>query len=470
MIRLNGETGRNHLFEWKEKEKEYLKLLDQKYSFSEALKALDEIDWDFKNFNTQYLSHKFHPYPARFIPQIPLTFIKLFTEEGDTVLDPFCGCGTTLVEALLNSRNAVGNDLNPLAVLISKVKTTLIPEEKLHYLHRKLQERKKGDPDSAKIARVLKNLPNRKISKIFDETTIEKLELLREVLLELRIEGENELCDLGSVALSATVWSLVENRSTGDVEEQFLKKLRLMESELKKMAALIKHPPRVEVLNDDARKLAVASGSVDLIVTSPPYVNAFDYYRSHMYNMIWLDMDFGAFKKQEIGGHSQFVNNRFRLLSRYLGDMLRALIEMNRVLKKGHLCVIVIGNSSLEYEAIESHKFFAAMAACTGFKNLKTIPRSIDKTRKYTSSEIGKIEDEYLILLQKTAEVEVSASDDDFVTTVVEQQMHSFREKVKEKPGTGVRGKKPSEERLKKNIEKLDEAIAKIAEDIRLEK
>ena len=64
---------------------EYWELINGNYSFSEALQILDKIDWDFKDFTTQYLTHKFHSYPARFIPQIPLTFIKLFTKEGETV-------------------------------------------------------------------------------------------------------------------------------------------------------------------------------------------------------------------------------------------------------------------------------------------------------------------------------------------------------------------------------------------------
>jgi DNA modification methylase len=78
---------------------EFLHIISKKYRKDEALVALDRIDWDFKDSITQYLSHKFHSYPARFIPQIPLTFISLFTKEGDVVFDPMCGCGTTLVEA-----------------------------------------------------------------------------------------------------------------------------------------------------------------------------------------------------------------------------------------------------------------------------------------------------------------------------------------------------------------------------------
>ncbi|MEM0385786.1 MAG: DNA methyltransferase, partial [Nitrososphaeria archaeon] len=110
----------------KNPEQEYLELINKEYYPQDALQVLDKIDWNFRDFTTQYLTHTFHPYPARFIPQIPLSFIKLFTKENETVLDPMCGSGTTLVEAFLNNRNSIGNDFNPLATLITKVKTTLI--------------------------------------------------------------------------------------------------------------------------------------------------------------------------------------------------------------------------------------------------------------------------------------------------------------------------------------------------------
>ena len=69
-------------------EQRYLELIKRKYNSSDAFEILDKIEWDFKDFNTQYLTHKFHSYPARFIPQIPLTFIKLFSKEKETIADP----------------------------------------------------------------------------------------------------------------------------------------------------------------------------------------------------------------------------------------------------------------------------------------------------------------------------------------------------------------------------------------------
>ena len=459
------------LFGIRNSQQGYLELINKKYNFQEAIKILDKIDWDFKDFTTQYLTHTFHSYPARFIPQIPLTFIKLFTEEKETVLDPMCGCGTTLVEAFLNNRNSIGNDFNPLAVLISKVKTTLIDEGEFRYFNKKLGVMKRYlDLDYRRIDERINNLPNRKISKIFNRVVISKLEAIRETLLEVKEEGHKDLFDFGRVALSSTIWSLVENGNGIDVDNLFLKKVKSMQNELKKMSKIVKNIPEVEVICGDARKLEVETNSVDLIVTSPPYVNALDYYRVHMYNMLWLGMDFDLFRKHEIGGHSHFIINRFRLLSEYLGDMLRSMIEMNRVLKKDKLCVIVVGNSSLEYELIESHKFFAEMGEKIGFKPINSIFRNIDKTRKYTSADIGKIDDEYILVLQKTDDTTVSADDDNFIAEVVREQMIKFREQIKKVQGTSIRGRKPTKERLLKNIDKISEAIQTIPEDIKIKR
>ena len=97
-------TQQKNLFGIMDTKREYIELITGEYRFSEAIRMLDKIDWDFKDFKTQYLAHTFHSYPARFIPQIPLAFIRLFTKEKETILDPMCGCGTTLVEAFLNNR------------------------------------------------------------------------------------------------------------------------------------------------------------------------------------------------------------------------------------------------------------------------------------------------------------------------------------------------------------------------------
>src|SRR3989344_6480269 len=86
------------------------------------------INWDFKEADTKQFTHGIHTYPAMMIPQIARRLIYLYGKEAKTLLDPFMVSGTSLVEASLTShiKEAYGFDLNPLAVLISKVKTTPI--------------------------------------------------------------------------------------------------------------------------------------------------------------------------------------------------------------------------------------------------------------------------------------------------------------------------------------------------------
>lgn len=444
----------------------FLSILTKK---DKNISLLDKIEWDFKDFTTQYLTHKFHSYPARFIPQIPLAFILLFTKEGDTVLDPMCGCGTTMVEAYFHNRNSIGNDFNPLAILISKVKTTMIDEDSFTFLYQKINKMEKEIPiDHWKINESLNNLPKRLVSKIFDRVTVSKLEAIKKMILELKEEKKMDLYDFTRVAFSSTIWTIVESEKGVNVETTFLKKIKVMEKEIIEVKRHIKNNPKVKLLQGDARKLKIEDESVDLIVTSPPYVNALDYYREHMYNMFWLGMNVSIFKKQEIGGHSHFVKNRFRLLSEYLGDMLRVMIEMNRVLKKGKICAIVVGNSSLEYELIESYVYFESFAKKIGFQHIKSFFRNIDKSKKYTNASIGKIDDEYIVVLKKTTNSPISSTDDNLIAKEVKIQMEAFRKKIKTNPGSSIRGRKPTLERISQNVERIGEAIETINSDIKI--
>lgn len=92
--------------------------------YAEKLKHLLRSNLDFQGKNGVYASHNFHAFPAKFPPQLPALFIERLTQPGDVVLDPMAGSGTTLVEAVLAERIGVGCDIDPLALMISKVKTT----------------------------------------------------------------------------------------------------------------------------------------------------------------------------------------------------------------------------------------------------------------------------------------------------------------------------------------------------------
>ena len=88
-----------------------------------------ELSFNFHGTDTTYLTHSLHPYPAKFPPQLPNMILKQYARKGQVVLDPFCGSGTTLVEARLQGLNALGVDVNGLSVLLSQVKATPINQQ-----------------------------------------------------------------------------------------------------------------------------------------------------------------------------------------------------------------------------------------------------------------------------------------------------------------------------------------------------
>ena len=91
-----------------------------------------EIDdrWSFRKADTKEYTHGYHVYPAMMIPQIARALIEEYAPEGklQTILDPYMGSGTTLVEASVKGVDSIGTDLNPLARMMSKVKTTHFDE------------------------------------------------------------------------------------------------------------------------------------------------------------------------------------------------------------------------------------------------------------------------------------------------------------------------------------------------------
>ncbi|MFX0061150.1 MAG: DNA methyltransferase, partial [Candidatus Hermodarchaeota archaeon] len=222
-----------------------------------------------------------------------------------------------------------------------------------------------------------------------------------------------------------------------------------------------------QIIKHDARHLDfIPTSSIDLVVTSPPYINALDYYRVHQYNMAWLGFDWKPFKDHEIGCHSQFINNRFRLLSKYLADMFRVFIEIKRVLKPNAFCGIIIGNSCLEYEIIESQKHFAAMGNRLGLKWQKSVFRQINVKKKYSNKSIGNINNEYIVILKKTDEIIYSNKHEGIILDFVKKRLLDFKKHILVSKGTCLRGKTLSEQRIAQNKKKYFDAIQKCQEDI----
>ena len=162
-------------------------------------------------------THGFHKYPAKFIPQIPKWAIEkhLNGNKGKTILDPFCGSGTTMVESLLSEHNGIGLDIDPFSSLISKVKTTPINLKELKeisdWLVTSIRGEKKGEfnPDCGTI------------KHWFSEDALNKLSIIRtQINLITDKFGENKSVKDIQELLLICFSSIIRRVSNADNESQ----------------------------------------------------------------------------------------------------------------------------------------------------------------------------------------------------------------------------------------------------------
>lgn len=113
-------------------------VVQEKWTAESILKHFEALtpdpSWSFAGLTqrqTNYATHGYHRYPAKFIPQLVARLLSDFSAEGDLVVDPFMGSGTTLVEAKFNRRPSVGVYINPVAHLVAKAKVTPIEPSRL---------------------------------------------------------------------------------------------------------------------------------------------------------------------------------------------------------------------------------------------------------------------------------------------------------------------------------------------------
>ena len=158
---------------------------------------------------TTYLTHNYHPFPAKFIPHIPQILIQQFSKPGDRVFDPFCGSGTTLIESTLLGRSSIGTDINPISVLASKVKTTQLSPEEIELIEKCITTLQGLDP-KADYSRHIPEFHGR--DHWFMAHVQNELAMLRSTIINLTKPESNTRLFL-DLALSSIV-NLVSNQDS----------------------------------------------------------------------------------------------------------------------------------------------------------------------------------------------------------------------------------------------------------------
>ena len=343
-------------------------------------------------------THLIHSYPAKLLANIPYFFLATdcLCPTNGTVLDPFCGTGTVLLEAALSGRNALGADANPLAELITEVKTVYIPKEKLLETLNDILERAKRyrrtivHPEAIAVwyspnsLRQLTNL-QRAIDKIEDSR--------QKTFFELCYSGLARKVSFADPSISVPVhWNPERFRRNPQRMEEVGKKLEMLQTvnvydkfetvsraNIDRVASLrdkIGKGVSARIVSNDARQLGLTDNSVDMILTSPPYAGAQKYIRASWLNLYWLNRvnieGIRELKKHNIGREDYRQDEVFEsytgiekadtvlkelydrgntkrafLAANYLNEMKVALNESYRVLKPGGHMVIVIGNNTV---------------------------------------------------------------------------------------------------------------------------
>lgn len=331
------------------------------------------------------LTHPFHTYPARMHPATARRLVEaLAGGRGASLLDPFCGSGTTLVEARAAGLRAVGSDLNPIAVGVARTKTWTAPRPRRVELQRIGQEiaaealaegkaaRRAGHRQAA-LRRVGRDpmARDRALGEWFAPHVRRELEQLAALVEEVG-EHDAELAGHLRVVLSSLLYKVSRRASDTDgrrVERQvgrgqaarlFGARVELLCSGLDQLASA--SGPMVRVETADARHLhrVAASGSIGAVVTSPPYAGTYDYADQHALRLLFFGLDPAAVAKGEIGARARFKAGQERALADHAADTGAYLAEVARVLAPGGRAAIVVGDSLAGRTAVHADRVLRA--------------------------------------------------------------------------------------------------------------
>lgn len=355
---------------------------------------ISDTDFEFEKGTTNYLTHNFHPYFAKFIPQIPRLLISAFSKEKDVVLDPFCGCGTTLVEAKMLNRNSIGVDLNPLGCLISKVKTTPLSAHLLSRLDKFLESVRidinilngQNTLRRQSLVDYEKNLPHfHNRDYWFKRNVLNELGIIKAHIDKIE---DKDLRDFCLVAFSSIITKVSNQKSESHYSRTDKKVERndsffLFEQQLKKMRERMAEfvdkssDADVKIYNEDLRKLtSVRDDSVDLVVTSPPYLNAWDYNLYQRFRFFWLGMDPMKFKNNEIGAHLLHSYSK-NSLEKYRDDINECLNHIGRTLKIGKYCCIVNANAIVRKKDVNTSNIIIEAGKNNDLEIFKIIRKNV---------------------------------------------------------------------------------------------
>jgi len=322
--------------------------------------------------------HGFHSYPARMHPETAARLIGALSEAGQTVLDPFCGSGTVLVEARRQGRRGLGYDVNPLSRELTWLKTlgpddawlaTLSAEATRVAAHADERRKRKagatqryGERDRAEFApHVLLELDGLRDGILGSEHAEAKRALLL-VLSALLTKVSQRAGDSAGTPTGKRVAPGFPSRFLVKKTAELCRQLAEYRQSLPEKA-----PPAACTLGD-ARKLpGLSARSVSLVVSSPPYPGVYDYLSHHDDRLRWLGLDSRQFEKLEMGSRRELGEESFgKALARWEHDLGATLSSLAGGVTAAGRIVLLIADSTLAGKALYAERVVEKAAPSAG--------------------------------------------------------------------------------------------------------
>lgn len=344
--------------------------------------------------------HNIYSYHAKFTPEIPRKFIKEYSKENDLVLDPFCGCGTTLLEGLKLKRNVIGIDLSPIGILCSKVKTNIYNKKEIKQLSENILKVNENNI-------YLPTFPDREIW--FSKKTLKELGMLNFNISKIK---EEKYRNLFFLLLLSTLNTCSRKRQTwnlGYIADNILPNMDRNISAINLYKAKIKQlTKRKDFLNFNNKNTSQCIESdillcdnikdVDLIVTSPPYPFAVDFIRYHRLALYWMEKPVDELSTKEIGARNK--RNKKNATNNFYNDMEKIYLHIMKMVKVGGHWCMTIGNTTRQKEKIQFVEWTITLFEDNGWKLIK---KSYRYLKQQTMAQ-KKIKTESILVFEKKFE------------------------------------------------------------------
>lgn len=367
-----------------------------------------------------------HPFPARMSPELAIAGLKGVKRRG-VVLDPMVGSGTVVRQASELGYRAIGFDMDPLAVLMTKVWTTFVADEVVERLTKNVVGTVRGLTGNVNLPWIDEDSEtNRFVEYWFAEPQRLDLRRLALVLSELGqrhlLAKERAAVDVFRLALSRIIITKNKGASLArDVSHSRPHKVAdvssfevipAFERSVQQVRRLLAGAPpvgNVDVRLGDARWLrSIGNSVVDAVLTSPPYLNAIDYMRGHRLSLVWLGYKLSELRRirsnsigaergtdlnqsrslfepiqEAMGAIEELPRRQAAMVARYAKDVYRLVSEVARVLTPKGKAILVVGNSCLNGIFIRNSDGVIRAASMVGLRLLRQVERELPARNRY---------------------------------------------------------------------------------------